>query len=216
MKLHRPGRGFQLRGVATPTGVAMTVIHQGPQAAALAKAVRPPPSARDSGWKPLAGVGLNGARASTCSRTGARKRHWGSFHSLALGRCTSPFLRIRRRDSDLVARLLGSPWHTSGSGRGGSDPPARGLGAVPAHGVFSHPCPRPLGVAPEPAVRAGRRPLARRDGHVLKPRKDVCCGQRHRGTASPWRGRWDQPPWVAPQVIILKRQDSATLRARTR
>ena len=57
----------------------------------------------------------------------------------------------------LAARRLGSPWHTSGSGRGGSDPPVRGLGTGSGAGVFSHPCPRPLGVAPEPAIRAGRQ-----------------------------------------------------------
>ena len=57
----------------------------------------------------------------------------------------------------LAARLLGRPWHTSGWGRGGSDPPVRGPGTGSGAGVFSHPCPRPLGVAPEPAIRAGRQ-----------------------------------------------------------
>lgn len=35
-------------------------IHDGPQAAALAKTIWPPPSARGQGWKPLAGLSRSG------------------------------------------------------------------------------------------------------------------------------------------------------------
>ena len=37
---------------------------------------------------------------------------------------------------------------TGGTVRGGSDPPVRGPGAGSDAGVFSHPCPRPLGSLP--------------------------------------------------------------------
>ena len=46
------------------------------------------------------------------------------------------------------------------TGRGGSDPPGRGPGAGAGPGVFSHPCPRPLGVAPGQISLAGRLPSA--------------------------------------------------------
>ena len=42
----------------------------------------------------------------------------------------------------------------------GSDPPVRGPGAGSDAGVFSHPCPRPLGVAPVQISLAGRLPSA--------------------------------------------------------
>ena len=59
--------------------------------------------------------------------------------------CCPAYPAVRQR---LAAQLLGRPWHTGGSGRGGSDPPVRGPGTGSDAGVFSHPCPRPLGSLP--------------------------------------------------------------------
>ena len=61
----------------------------------------------------------------------------------------------------LAARPPGCPWHTSGSGRGGSDPPRRRLGTGSGRGGNSHLAPRPPRVAPAPSVPAGR-PVKRR------------------------------------------------------
>ncbi len=83
----------------------------------------------------------------------------------------------------LAARPPGRPWHTGGSGRGGSDPPRRGLGTGSGRGGNSHLAPRPPRVAPAPSVPGGkarraplrgagphtRRPLDRRSGGRPRP-----------------------------------------------
>ena len=53
----------------------------------------------------FAGVGLNGARASTYCRTGVRKRRGGAIHTLACSRCTPAVLLILRCGN--VLRLSG-------------------------------------------------------------------------------------------------------------
>ena len=58
-------------------------------------------------------------------------------------------LRHGRRSGDAAPEL---------SAEEGSDPPVRGPGTGSDAGVFSHPCPRPLGVAPVQISLAGRLP----------------------------------------------------------
>ena len=83
----------------------------------------------------------------------------------------------------LAVRPSGRPWHTSGSGCGGSDPPRRGLGTGSGRGGNSHLAPRPPRVAPAPSVPGGKarraplrgagprtcRPLGRRSGGRFRP-----------------------------------------------
>ena len=124
----------------------------------LAKAVWPQPPPRDSGWKLLGAVGLNGARASTCTRTGARKRHGGSFHSLAFGRCTSPFLLIRWRGNVL--------WLACSV--------ARDTRAAPATTIPPEGCRAPLRGGGSPACRpAGRRAVRHCRGRTGRGRPEA-------------------------------------------
>ena len=132
----------------------------------------------------------------------------------------SRFGRARRR----LRMSLSGLWLYHGLRGGGAAPePEAVVGATPLFRCLPWHL-RRLGCALHPNLRGGRSGPAIPCGKAIgQPRRthvrsqeDVCCDQRHRGTASPWRGRWDQPPSVAPQVIIRKRRDSATLRARRR
>ena len=100
----------------------------------------------------------------------------------------------------LAVRLLVRPWHTSGSGRGGSDPPVRGPGTGSESGVFAHPCPRPLGVAPDQLSLRGKAVSAplRDGGTPGHPRPHLqALGHRR---ATPGRAR-PGSPMAFPQGI---------------
>ena len=78
------------------------------------------------------------------------------MRTLALRRCAG---RLRQNPPPgNVLRLRGSvgPCRAGGTGRGGSDPPRRGLGTGSGAGVFAHPCPRPLGVATAASIPTGK------------------------------------------------------------
>jgi hypothetical protein len=69
-------------------------------------------------------------------------------------------------------------------------------------------------VAPGPSV-LGRKAVAHRGRQ--RPEANRCLPRpTPSGTASPRRGRWEVAPGVALRVIMMKRQDVATLRARSR
>ena len=87
-------------------------------------------------------------RRATYGRTGVRKRRGGPMRTLALRRCAR-VLRSKPRHGH-VLRLRGrvGQRRTGSTDRDGSDPPVRGPGTGSEAGVFAHPCPRPLGVAP--------------------------------------------------------------------
>ena len=70
------------------------------------------------------------------------------MRTLALRRCAR-VLRSKPRHGH-VLRLRGrvGQRRTGSTDRDGSDPPVRGPGTGSEAGVFAHPCPRPLGVAP--------------------------------------------------------------------
>ena len=87
-------------------------------------------------------------RRATYGRTGVRKRRGGPMRTLALRRCAR-VLRSKPRHG-YVLRLRGrvGQRRTGSTDRDGSDPPVRGPGTGSEAGVFAHPCPRPLGVAP--------------------------------------------------------------------
>ena len=87
-------------------------------------------------------------RRATYGRTGVRKRRGGPMRTLALRRCAR-VLRSKPRHGH-VLRLRGRPGQhrTSSTDRNGSDLPVRGPGTGSDAGVFSHPCPRPLGSLP--------------------------------------------------------------------
>ena len=67
--------------------------------------------------------------------------------------CRPAYRAVRQR---LAARPPGCPWHTSGWGRGGSDPPRQGLGTGSGRGGDSHPAPALLGSLPHQRSLAGR------------------------------------------------------------
>ena len=87
-------------------------------------------------------------RGATYGRTGVRKRRGGPMRTLALRRCAR-VLRSKPRHGH-VLRLRGrvGQRRTGSTDRDGSDPPVRGPGTGSDAGVFSHPCPRPLGSLP--------------------------------------------------------------------
>ncbi len=87
-------------------------------------------------------------RRATYGRTGVRKRRGGPMRTLALRRCAR-VLRSKPRHGH-VLRLRGrvGQRRTGSTDRDGSDPPVQGPGTGSGAGVFAHPCPRPLGVAP--------------------------------------------------------------------
>ena len=105
-------------------------------------------------WRPRRGMGCaTPALVGRCPRF-ALQPHWSAqttwvvvshFGLPVMHTCRPAYPAVRQR---LAAQLLGRPWHTGGSGRGGSDPPVRGPGTGSDAGVFSHPCPRPLGSLP--------------------------------------------------------------------
>ena len=101
---------------------------------------------RSAGWR-------GGARSPRPRRSRLRP-YWSAqttrgadahFGLPAMRTLLSAYPQARHRLAD---RRPGRPWRTGGSRRGGSDPPVRGPGAGSDAGVFSHPCPRPLGSLP--------------------------------------------------------------------
>ena len=85
-------------------------------------------------------------------RTGVRKRRGGPMRTLALRRCARVLRRKPRHGNVLRLRGRVGQRRTSSTDRDGSDPPVRGPGTGSEAGVFAHPCPRPLGVAPDPSI----------------------------------------------------------------
>ena len=97
-------------------------------------------------------------RRATYGRTGVCKRRGGPMRTLALRRCARVLRRKPRHGNVLRLRGRVGQRRTGSTDRDGSDPPVRGPGTGSDAGVFSHPCPRPLGVAPDPInPYAGRR-----------------------------------------------------------
>ena len=91
------------------------------------------------------------------------------------------------------------------------------LGCLLRHRVGSacaSPCRPPRRVAPAPSVLC-RKAVAHRGRQ--RPEAERCLPRpTPPGTASPRRGRWEVAPGVALRVIMMNRQDVATLRARSR
>ena len=91
---------------------------------------------------------LTAGRRATYGRTGVRKRRGGPMRTLSLRRCARVLRRKPRHGHVLRLRGQTGQRRTGSTDRDGSDPPVRGPGTGSEAGVFAHPCPRPLGVAP--------------------------------------------------------------------
>ena len=122
--------------------------------------------------------GLSPGIGAGCFSTGP---HGGPIHTLA-----TPAIHTDRAAHPLVpqrlaARPLGRPWHTSGSGRGGSDPPRRGLGTGSGRGGNSHLAPALRGSLPHHQSLAGR-PSERRCGTRRINRSSTGCRRCPKGS----------------------------------
>ena len=147
-------------------------------------------------------------RRATYGRTGVRKRRGGPMRTLALRRCAR-VLRSKPRHGH-VLRLRGrvGQRRTGSTDRDGSDPPVRGPGTGSEAGVFAHPCPRPLGVAPGQLSLRGKAVQRRFEaaehqfaGPLSVGLSDIAeqgRGRDGRGR-SPRRQAWDAPVLSTPK-----------------
>ena len=87
------------------------------------------------------------------------------FGASAMHICRPAYPAVRQR---LAARPPGCPWHTSGWGRGGSDP-RQGLGTGSGRGGNSHLVPALLGSLPHQQSLAGRPSERRRGTRRINP-----------------------------------------------
>ena len=137
------------------------------------------------------------------------------MRTLALRRCAR-VLRSKPRHGH-VLRLRGrvGQRRTGSTDRDGSDPPVRGPGTGSEAGVFAHPCPRPLGVAPGQLSLRGKAVQRRFEaaehqfaGPLSVGLSDIAeqgRGRDGRGR-SPRRQAWDAP--------VLGTQRGGSLRSR--
>ena len=98
------------------------------------------------------------------------------MRTLALRRCAR-VLRSKPRHGH-VLRLRGrvGQRRTGRTDRDGSDPPVRGPGTGSEAGVFAHPCPRPLGVAPGQLSLRGKAVQRRSGDRGATAKQPATCG----------------------------------------
>ena len=123
-------------------------------------------------------------RGTSHGHTRARKRRGGPMRTSVPRRCAPAGSRKLLRANALRLRTPSGQCCSGCSGVAGSDPPVRGPGTGSEAGVFAHPCPRPLGVAPDPSIptregglsaasrrRITRSPAGRPSGSRASPSK---------------------------------------------
>ena len=165
--------------------------------------------------KRFAGVGLNGARASTYCRTGVRKRRGGSIHTLACSRSTPAVLLILRCGN--VLRLSGRVARGAPAARAvaGATPQSEGLVRVRGE-VEIHTSPPALQrVAPAAPIHPGRgfsAASSRRTSRLPAVPAVTLSGIVGQAGKSPWHGPLRGPSGRS----IVRGWPSAALSFRTR